>query len=94
MADQFRLAAATSRRSILRGAGLALGSGAALGLGMAPSTASANTKMSQKAALYQDAPKGQARCNVCTQWQPPSGCKIVGGEISPTGWCQLYVAKY
>lgn len=95
MASKHRpITAGISRRHILRGAGLALGGGAAIGLAMAPPTASAATKMSQKSALYQDKPQGQARCNVCTQWQPPAACRVIDGAISPTGWCQLFVAKY
>jgi len=50
--------------------------------------------MSQKAALYQDAPKGDQRCDTCTLFLPDSGCKIVDGTIRPEGWCKFYVAKH
>jgi hypothetical protein len=82
-----------SRRRLLRGAALAAGGGALLAAGLAASPALA-AKLTQAAANYQTTPKGGARCNVCTQWQAPSDCKIVVGPVSPTGWCSLYAAKY
>lgn len=51
-------------------------------------------KATQKAAGYQDTPKGEQRCDNCSQFEPPSGCKIVEGEISPSGWCKVYVKKH
>ncbi len=86
--------AAISRRGLLHGAAIAAGGGAVLvgGLGAGPAAA-AQTKLSQKAASYRGAPMGKARCDGCTQWAPPSACKIVEGVISPAGWCTLYAAK-
>lgn len=78
-----------SRRTVLYGAALLAGGGA----GVAAFPAMAQTKMSQKLAQYQRMPKGNARCNVCTQWQAPSSCKVVQGAIDPSGWCNLYAAK-
>ncbi|MBV8593997.1 MAG: high-potential iron-sulfur protein, partial [Caulobacteraceae bacterium] len=49
--------------------------------------------MSQRAARYQPTPKGAQRCDNCSQFDAPTGCKIVDGEVSPAGWCLLYVAK-
>jgi hypothetical protein len=82
-----------SRRRLLRGAALVAGGGALLAAGLAASPAAA-AKLTQAAANYQTTPKGGARCNVCTQWQAPSDCKVVVGPVSPTGWCSLYAAKY
>jgi hypothetical protein len=82
-----------SRRRLLRGAAMVAGGGALLAAGLAASTAAA-AKLTQAAANYQATPKGNARCNVCTQWQAPDACKVVVGSVSPTGWCSLYVAKY
>jgi hypothetical protein len=82
-----------SRRRLLRGAAWIAGGGALLGGGLIASTASAQTKLSQKAANYQTTPKGSARCNVCTQWEQPSSCKVVQGTVEATGWCSLYVPK-
>jgi hypothetical protein len=50
-------------------------------------------KATQKAAGYQDTPKGDLRCGNCSQFEPPSSCKIVEGDISPAGWCKVYVKK-
>jgi hypothetical protein len=32
-------------------------------------------------------------CDNCSQFEPPSSCKVVDGTISPTGWCKVYVRK-
>jgi len=80
-----------SRRNFLYTA--AAGGGAILGMGLVGSPAAAATKISQKVARYQATPKGKARCDNCTFWQPPSSCKIVAGTISPAGWCVLYKKK-
>ena len=82
-----------SRRSLLRGAAVVAGGGALLGAALVASAAAAQTKLSQKAANYQSTPKGNAKCNHCTQWQPPADCKTVVGPINPAGWCSLYAPK-
>jgi hypothetical protein len=52
--------------------------------------ASVQTKASQSEAAYQDQPKGDQRCDGCTKFEPPTGCKVVEGRISPQGWCKYY----
>ena len=47
-------------------------------------------KMSQIAAAYQDTPKDLLSCAVCTFFIRSRGCKVVSGDISPTGWCKLF----
>jgi len=47
-------------------------------------------KMSQIAAAYQGSPKDLLSCAVCTFFIRPRGCKVVSGDISPTGWCKLF----
>jgi len=79
-----------SRRVVLTGAALALGAPAAAA---AISQAAAQEKMSQADAKYQGTPKGDQRCDGCMLFEPPGTCKIVQGEISPGGWCQLFVKK-
>jgi hypothetical protein len=79
-----------SRRIVLTRAALALGAAAA---GAAATHAAAQQKISQAEAKYQDQPKGQQRCDTCASFQPPNACKTVQGNISPSGWCQLWVAK-
>jgi hypothetical protein len=51
------------------------------------------TKASQKAVGYQDMPKGAQQCDNCTQFVAPAACKVVEGNIAPTGWCKMYVKK-
>jgi len=46
--------------------------------------------MSQIAAAYQSTPKGLFSCAVCTLFIRPSSCKVVSGDISPTGWCKVF----
>jgi hypothetical protein len=47
-------------------------------------------KMSQVAAAYQSTPKGLFSCAVCSFFIRPRSCKVVSGDISPTGWCKLF----
>jgi hypothetical protein len=79
-----------SRRVLLSGTVLVLGAAAAT---TAASQATAQEKMAQADAKYQGTPKDDQRCDGCTLFQPPNACKVVQGEISPSGWCQLFVKK-
>ncbi len=82
--------ATMSRRALLR----AVASAAA---GVTAITASrrgtAQQKVSKAEAKYQDQPKGQQRCEICVNFQPPDQCRFVEGPISRTGWCQFFAAK-
>jgi hypothetical protein len=49
-------------------------------------------KLSKPEAEYQDTPNNNQQCSECTKFQPPKGCSVVSGEISPKGWCKLYEA--
>jgi hypothetical protein len=49
-------------------------------------------KFSPSDAAYQDSPKNDQQCSECTKFQPPKGCSVVTGDISPKGWCKLYEA--
>ena len=83
-----------SRRSILRNLAFIAGGAAILGTTMSGiRKAAAQTKMTQQAVGYQDTPKGAQRCDNCTQFEPPSSCKVVEGKIAPAGWCKVYVKK-
>lgn len=80
-----------SRRNVvLTTTALALGVGIT---GPAATRTSAQQKITQAAAKYQDQPKGQQSCAVCVNFQPPNACKFVQGTISPTGWCLLFAPK-
>ena len=79
-----------SRRGLLSGTALALGAAATAAVA---SQANAQEKLPQADAKYQATPKGDLHCDGCVNFQPPNGCKFVQGEISPNGWCQLFVPK-
>jgi len=79
-----------SRRVMLTGTALALGA-AATAAAVAP--AAAQQKISQADAQYQATPKGDQRCDGCVNFEAPNACKFVQGDISPSGWCQLFAAK-
>lgn len=49
-------------------------------------------KMTQATVQYQFQPKGEQRCATCMHFVPASNtCKLVEGQISPEGWCILWV---
>jgi hypothetical protein len=79
-----------SRRAALAGTALVLGAAVAT---TAVTESSAQQKISQADAKYQATPKGDQRCDGCVNFQPPNACKFVEGDISPSGWCQLFVKK-
>ena len=33
------------------------------------------------------------QCDGCNFFMAPNGCKLVDGDIVPTGWCTLWVKK-
>ena len=55
--------------------------------------AAAPAKVSKAAAKYQDRPKGQQRCEICLNFQPPGQCRFVAGQIDKQGWCQFFAAR-
>ena len=50
-------------------------------------------KIKQSEAQYQRHPRGQQRCEICLQFEPPNKCKIVQGPITPNGYCQFFAAR-
>lgn len=65
--------------------------------GEAPSTESAApaapAKASQASVQYQNQPKGEQKCANCMHFVGPNACKVVEGEISPEGWCLIWVKQ-
>lgn len=53
----------------------------------------AQAKLAQAAVKYQTEPKDGHQCDGCIQFVAPNSCKLVDGDISPTGWCALWVKK-
>ena len=58
-----------------------------------PTPAMAQAQVPKSAVAYQDQPKGKLDCASCKVFQPPNACKTVAGEISPNGWCNIWVKK-
>jgi hypothetical protein len=52
--------------------------------------ARAQDKMSKREAEYQDSPKDIRMCATCTLFEPPRLCKVVDGDVSPSGWCKAF----
>lgn len=77
-----------SRRTLLQNAAIA---GAAAIPVLLAGARSAGAKMSQTAVAYQGSPKGSSKCSNCKLFEPPSSCKSVAGDISPNGWCKIWV---
>jgi anaerobic selenocysteine-containing dehydrogenase len=76
-----------SRRDFLFVAAAGGGAIVAAGLGSSPANAA---KMSARAMSYRPSPNGNQSCANCANFQPPASCKVVDGNISPSGWCILY----
>ncbi len=59
----------------------------------AATSAAAQTprKMAQRAVAYQPTPRGDQRCDNCTLFEAPNGCRSVAGTVAPEGWCRIYV---
>jgi hypothetical protein len=87
MRDRFGKSKLTRRGVLIS----ALGSTSLL-VGMAQ-LAEARTKVSQSAVRYQPARRDGHDCQHCYRFVTPHGCKMVAGDIVPTGWCGLWVKK-
>lgn len=49
-------------------------------------------KMSQVQARYQERPSGDQQCSNCSNFiAEENTCKVVQGQVSPQGWCTLWV---
>ena len=91
------------RRTILRGA-LAAGCTLTLwgckakqeesptGTSKTPPGPTESGKVSQAQAQYKGQPKGDQKCGNCVNFIAGSNtCKVVEGQVSPNGWCMLWV---
>jgi hypothetical protein len=81
-----------SRRQVLSTAG-AGGASITSTAAMIGTSAAQAARMSQKAAKYQQAPKGEQRCENCALFEPPSSCKVVDGTVVSYGWCIRYTKR-
>lgn len=76
-----------SRRTVLIAAA---GAAPLLALGATGAKAAQLPKTTVK---YQDSPKDGKECSGCNLFVAPKACKSVAGDISPKGWCMLWVKK-
>ncbi len=53
----------------------------------------AGTKVSQAAVHYRATPRDGQECDTRAHFAAPGACKLVDGDISPKGWCRLWVKK-
>jgi hypothetical protein len=79
--------ACVSRRTVLFAAA---GAAPLLALGATDANAA---KLAQTAVKYQASPKDGKQCDGCNLFVAPNSCKTVAGDISPSGWCALWVKK-
>ncbi len=86
MSDLKRLARYSRRTVLIAGTG----AGSFLALG---ATGAHAAKLSQSSVKYQPTPKDGKRCDGCNIFVAPNACKSVQGDISPSGWCALWVKK-
>ena len=90
-----RIGRFVSRRGLLEGT-LVIAASISTRLA-APARAEAELMEAEKImhsdAKYQPTPKGQQRCEICLQFEPPDHCKIVRSPISANGWCQYFAAR-
>ena len=63
---------------------------AALAVVLTCPRARAQQKMSKQEAEYQDSPKDIRMCATCSLFVLPKSCKVVEGDVSPSGWCKAY----
>ncbi len=66
---------------------------------IAGTTAIAEAKGTKAQFKYQDHPNGKQQCSGCALFIPgktakaAGTCKVVGGPISPHGWCTAFAPK-
>ena len=54
----------------------------------------AGKKVTQASVRYQTKPNGDQKCSTCANFIAESNtCKLVEGQISPSGWCALWTKK-
>ena len=82
-----------SKSSLNRRAVLLAAAGAAPVLVLSSGGSQAAASMSPTAVGYQDSPKDGRECDGCNLFIAPNACKTVKGDISPKGWCKIWVKK-
>jgi hypothetical protein len=86
----------TTRRTILIGAATLAG----LPILAAATQAQAAGTMPKANVHFQTTPKGANQCSKCNYFLPGASptatgkCKIIAGDIVPTGWCTMFAPKH
>ena len=76
-----------TRRGLLQASFAAAGS-----VGLASFAAKeASAKVAPNIVAYQATPKDGHDCAGCKLFEPPNACKTVEGNISPNGWCKMWI---
>ncbi|HSG22569.1 MAG TPA: hypothetical protein VLA64_06365 [Azonexus sp.] len=79
-----------SRRTVLRAA---MAAGCSLWMPIAMGAGEAK-KATQASVQYQAKPNGAQKCATCLNFIAGSNtCKVVEGQVSPEGWCKIWVKK-
>jgi hypothetical protein len=82
-----------SRRHLLGAASVAAGAFGSAAF-VSHALADAPSKAPKSAVGYQGEPRGDQSCSHCSNFVPPSDCKVVASPVAPAAWCRLYQAKY
>jgi len=62
--------------------------------GAQPAVPATSAKAPQASVKYQMQPNGDQKCGTCVNFMAESStCKVVDGQISPEGWCTLWIMK-
>ncbi len=77
------------RRFLLKG-GLTVLAGAVLA---STSARADDPKVDKDAVAYQTTPNNGQQCSACVNFVAPNACKVVNGDILPTGWCSAFAPK-
>jgi len=90
MPDNDAFKTVISRRSLLKGAPLAVATVTALDCVTPGEAMAQQTKLPHIVSKYQDTPKDAEQCSNCSHFVAPASCAIVVDPIAPQGWCQFY----
>lgn len=87
MSDHDDAARDVSRRAVMMTLALGLVAPATAALTV---SAQAQAKRSKRDVMYQSQPNNNAACAGCQYFRRPNQCRLVEGNISPNGWCNLF----
>ena len=86
------MAAQLPRRRVLENS-MAIVGGILVPLSSRTRALAAPAQLRKQDVRYQEQPKGSQRCETCSNFVNPDGCRVVAGPVDASGWCQLFQAK-